>query len=382
MSLYDVAIVGAGPAGAATAIRLAGGGRSVLLVDKSAGPGRKPCGEALFGSGAKELRDLKLNQAALEPRPLSHIRFHAGGNSAEAPLPGGAIGVRRGLLQPALWAAARSAGVELRAGTSVIGIEDIESAAPKLRTAEGAIEARIVVAADGLHSRLRRETGLASGKPSDRYGVTGHVTLRKPVTNVVDIFIERGYELYVTPVSETSVNVALLLHHKAMLRFKGDTASGFRSIVAAHPFFRDGFDLDDKPLVAGPFARATSKSWKGSLLLAGDAAGFLDGISGDGMSAAFVGAHLCADAVDAYLTDGDITHFRDYDRKRRHSVRDSNLLAHTSLLMGSNPLLAKMSVRNLGRRPATFAKFAAINSREMSITSLRPRDVLALAFGL
>jgi len=50
--------------------------------------------------------------------------------------------------------------------------------------------------------------------------------------------------------------------------------------------------------------------------------------------------------------------------------------------MGSNPLLAKMSVRKPARRPATFAKFAAINSREIPITSLRPRDVLALAFGI
>jgi len=51
-----------------------------------------------------------------------------------------------------------------------------------------------------------------------------------------------------------------------MRRFKGDTSNGFRDIVAAHPFFRDGFELDDRPLVAGPFSRASSRSWKGRLL--------------------------------------------------------------------------------------------------------------------
>jgi len=83
-----------------------------------------------------------------------------------------------------------------------VGIEEIEGDSPKVVTADGAVERESSSAADGLHSRLRREAGLASGKPSDRYGVTAHVTPRRPVSNVVDIFIERGYELYVTPVTE------------------------------------------------------------------------------------------------------------------------------------------------------------------------------------
>jgi len=82
------------------------------------------------------------------------------------------------------------------------------------------------------------------------------------------------------------------------------------------------------------------------------------------MSAAFVGAHLCADAVNAFLGDSDFATFANTTGDAA-LVRDSNLLAHTSLLMGSNPLLAKIVGAEPCRRPATFAKFAAINSREI-----------------
>ncbi|MGH2610078.1 MAG: NAD(P)/FAD-dependent oxidoreductase, partial [Tepidiformaceae bacterium] len=133
---------------------------------------------------------------------------------------------------------------------------------------------------------------------------------------------------------------------------------------------------------AGPFDRRARRAFRGNVVLVGDAAGFFDGITGEGMSLALVSARLAAVAIREHLPSGSLAPFRRYHDQRRALARNSELLGRLTLFLGPRPGVARWSTRNLGRQPATFERLTAINSGERPFTSLRPRDLLALTLGL
>lgn len=378
---WDVAVVGAGPAGAAVAIDLARRGRRVVLVDRARFPRRKACGEGLFPGGVRALQGLGLGAACLgNAVPLESLRFTAGAASVEAPLPSGGLGIRREWLDAALVDQARAADVEVRTGVTVRGLLHERRRLAGVATEAGPVFARAVVAADGLHSRLRRQAGLDGRRPGERYGVSGHVRLLGRPAPRVEVYFEDGFELYLTPVGEDQANVAMLLRRPLMASFAGDLRGGFAARLEAHPRFA-GAELLDQPLVAGPFPRTCRRAWRGNLVLAGDAAGFFDGISGEGMSAALLGAGACARALDQWLDDEDARHLRRYDAERRVLVLNAELLARLSLVLARKPGLAARGVGNLSRRPETFARLVAISAGEAPLRSFGVRDALALVAG-
>jgi flavin-dependent dehydrogenase len=394
-------VVGGSLAGAATAIHLARAGRSVVLLERNTSYRRKACGEGLFPGGVRELAALGvLDGVVRHSAPIEGVRFHAGtavaaarlGGTSFPPLPrsrergfrgeGGALGVRRELLDPLLLARAEAEGVEVRRGATARSLIIENGRATGVRTSEGDVAARVVVAADGLHSRLRRQAGLEARRRGDRYGVSAHLMLPAEPEPVVDVYFEAGYELYITPVGGRIVNAALLLRKAGMRRFAGDLPGEFERLLEAHRAVPAGSRVIDEPVAAGPFAVGCRRAWRANVVLAGDAAGFFDGISGEGMSLALASAGDCAAAIDAFLRDGDHGHFRGYDKRRRAMARNSNLLARVSLVLGSRAALAHLAVRNLARRPRTFTKLTAINSGELGLAALRPRDISALLLGL
>jgi flavin-dependent dehydrogenase len=133
--------------------------------------------------------------------------------------------------------------------------------------------------------------------------------------------------------------------------------------------------------VAGPFSVGCSRPWRANLVLVGDAAGFFDGITGEGMSVSLVTARHCSRACDGYLSGGGYAPFRKYASLRAGLVRNSELLGHVSLALGSRPALARMAVRNLQRRPETFNKLVAISTGSSGLRTIRLNDLSALLFG-
>jgi flavin-dependent dehydrogenase len=382
--MHDVAIVGGGLAGAATAIHLAQLGLRVVVLERNTGPRRKPCGEGLFRRGVKELQRLGvLDDLRHCSSDLAGVRFHAGPHTATAePHWGAGIGVRREALDAAVLARAEAAGAEIRRGVTARGLLRQGRRVAGVATSHGDVPAKVVVAADGLNSRIRRLAGLEGSSRGARYGISAHVRLAAPPGHFVEVYFEDGFELYLTPVGASDANVALLLRKPAMQRFAGRLAEEYEATLRAHPALAAGFELLDEPLAAGPFAANATRSWRANLVLVGDAAGFFDGITGEGMSVALVSARQCAAAVCSYLETGEYDGFRTFERSRRSLVRNSNLLGRVSLALGARPPLARWSVRNLERRPATFEKLVGISAGEHRLRDLRPRDFLALATGL
>lgn len=382
--MHDVVIVGAGVAGSATAIHLSRHGRSVLLVDRSSFPRRKPCGEALFPTGLAELADLGvLPQLEEDSVSLASVRFTIDGCSAEAHIGwtgSQAIGVSRLKLDASLLDCAARAGVDVETD---LDVRKLVSAAGRFEVEAGGqtIDARVIVAADGLRSGLRRQGGLSVDSRGRRYGVSAHVVLADAPPPRIDVYFERGYEVYITPLGGKVVNVAVLLDRSRVEELAGRLREGYVSLVGGVPALGSGFEFVDEPLAVGPFPAAATSAWRDNLVLVGDAAGFFDPISGNGMTLALVSARHCAAAIDAFLETALVEPLRAYDRQRRTLARNSTLFARAILTLAARRKLGRRALRNLARKPETFAKLAAINDGELGLNALRPRDFLAFVLG-
>ena len=384
--MYDVAVVGGSLAGAATAIHLAGAGLRVVLLERSrTSLHRKACGEGLFPAGVRELQTLGLADALAEASvALSGVRFHAGGRTASAGIGSVAAtprGVRREQLDPLVLEQAAKRGVEVRMAAPGRGLLVETRRAAGVRTDADEIRARVVVGADGLHSSIRRSAGLDRAPIGNRYGLSVHVEVAQPPEPWVDVFFAGGHELYLTPVGECRLNVALLAR-RPFIESVANGEGGFIGFLERHPSMPPRWSADGRTVGAGPFPIRAARAWRANVVLVGDAAGFFDGITGEGMSLALASARLCAKAVTEYLETGEFQPFRRYDSELRAAARNSEVLGRLSLGLGQRPALARFAVRNLSRRPQTFAKLAAINAGEARLGSLRPRDALALMLGL
>jgi flavin-dependent dehydrogenase len=381
----EVVVVGASVAGAATAIHLARRGREVLLVDRSEFPRRKPCGEGLFPAGVRQLRELGLLDRLDGAMIIESLRFQGYGAAAEAGLgspDAPAIGVRRSVLDHVLLRAAAEAGarVALGGGPSQLQVEEDGRFSLRSEQKVSACPA-MIVAADGLGSGLRRAAGLDPKLRGRRYGVTAHVELRKPPEPAVEVHFRPGFEVYVTPVGGRCVNVAVLMS-KPMTKLLAGAADGaMEELLHRESCLPAGWRLLDAPLVAGPFPVLPRSLWARNLVLAGDAAGFFDGITGEGMSLALVSARDCAEAVDTYLRDGETSAFREYERRRRALARNSERLGRLTLMLSGRPWTARRAIRGLGRRADAFTRMVAVSSGEQGLRGLRPLDLLAPFLG-
>jgi 2-polyprenyl-6-methoxyphenol hydroxylase-like FAD-dependent oxidoreductase len=268
----------------------------------------------------------------------------------------------------------------------------VVTSSPPARLEEGAqgfhlvaggdrIEAPAIVAADGLGSGLRRAAGLNGSPPGARFGVSGHVELAVEPPPAVEVFFQSGFEIYITPVGGRVANVAVLLSRPMSRLLRGSPASLFEDLLRRESCLGDGWRLLDQPLVSGPFPVRPGRLWSRNLVLAGDAAGFFDGITGEGMSLALASARDCAAAVDAYLDNGNPEAFREYGRRRRRLRRNSELLGRFTLLMASREWTARRAILGLARRPAVFSRLVALSSGEAGLRQLRPFDLLAPLLG-
>ena len=161
MERFDAVVVGAGPAGSATAIRLACAGARVLLADRARFPRDKPCGGGLTGRAVRELpvdvtpvvEDVV---RSFEVRLGYRKRFE---RRSEAPL---VLMTQRRRLDAFLTEQAAAAGAVFRDGVTVEGLT-VGPDGASLRVGGSAVHGRVVVGADGVNGRIARDTGLGGG---------------------------------------------------------------------------------------------------------------------------------------------------------------------------------------------------------------------------
>jgi geranylgeranyl reductase family protein len=389
----EVVVVGGSVAGAATALHLARAGVSVMVLERARFPREKVCGEGLMPHGVAELRKLGIgNQLEEWSRPFSGIAYHVEGHTAVGRFPASepGLGVRRfGLDRILFEACAAEPRIRVRTGVKVrkVATNDREAV---VETDDGKVLARALVGADGLMSQVRAQLGLArkSTEPP-RFGARMHVRLPKGRNerDVVDVYIGRRCEFYLTPTGAGEVNVAILCGKQTSRTFGGGLADGLWRLVEEHPALREylgGSERISDAKLTGPLRHVTSGVVVDRALLVGDAAGFVDAITGEGMSLALVSARLAADTlVDALRRDAlRATDLRRYERERTAFAQDLVRLAELVVWWLGKPRLARWVVRNLARHPDTFERILAVNTGRQPLSSIGPRDWARIATGL
>lgn len=360
MSL-DLLIVGGGPAGLASAIYARMAGLSACVLERRTAPLDKACGEGLMPHGVAALAEMRIELAGGDYAHLAGVRFVDSSCSAETAFATGAgRGIRRTILSAALRQRARELGVELRDGCEVTAATDDGAGVTVETKAGGPQRARFLVAADGLHSRLRQRLGLARrSRGAPRYGVRRHFAL-PPWTSFVEVHWGDAAEAYVTPVGPNEVGVAFL--------WSGGKCR-FDELMPRFPRLAErlaGVPASSEPRGGGPFAQPVARRYAGRIALVGDAAGYLDPLSGEGVTLGFKSARALVDVIAKGRP------LDDYEAAYRALSRPYYVMTRMLLWLATRPRLRARVIRGLAARPPAFSRLLAITSGEAPLAELAP----------
>jgi menaquinone-9 beta-reductase len=318
----DVLIVGAGPAGAAAALVLARAGLRVRLVDRARFPRPKLCGDSLNPGALAILRRLDVAGTIGHHGLPVHGMLVTGEHVAvDAPYPAGVSGlsIRRDLLDAALVDAAVAAGAEFADGVTVSdpltgdGPRGTRVVGARCRLPGGAaadLRAPVTIAADGRTSTLAFALGLVAhpARPR-RWAVGAYMSGVASTSGRGEMHIRQGHYIGVAPVAGGAVNVCVVRPSRGGDPLWRDPEALLRDVLLADPLMRDRCERPscvERPVVLGPLAvdAVPDRVAPAGLLVAGDASGFVDPMTGDGMRFALRGGELAAYAAMSALAHG------------------------------------------------------------------------------
>jgi len=245
---------------------------------------------------------------------------------------------------------------------------------------------RAVVGADGLHSLVRRQLGLALPvRGPARYGARAHFEVSEDLA-FVEVHVLPGAELYLTPVGRGRLNIAVLCDRRAAKTFAGNLPEHFLRLVRSSERVRRLIGSSaplTAPSLCGPLRQRARSAVADGAVLVGDAAGFVDAITGEGMSLTLVSAEMAAEVVSEGLVRGDLSarHLSTYDRRRRRAARDATWLTEIILWGLRRRGLARRVVSSLAANPQLFTRVLAVNTGRAPLASIGLRGVATMLRG-
>ena len=316
MTDVDVLVVGGGPVGLASAIEARLAGLTVALVEPRDGDVDKACGEGLMPGALPLLARLGVDPDGM---PLRGVSYRTETRRADHLFRSGeGRGVRRTTLHRALADRATELGIT-RVAARVEAVLQTNSTV----TAAG-LTARYLLACDGLHSSVRRQVGLERAvRGSRRFGLRRHFAVA-PWNDLIEVHWTREAEVYITPIAPDLTGVAVL----------GPPRTDFDTAVEEVPELAErlaGVDAVTEVRGAGPFRQRAAARTAGRVLLVGDASGYVDAITGEGLRLGFEQAAVAVAAV------ADDTPTR-YEREWRRVTRDFRVLTHGLVAAAGSPL--------------------------------------------
>lgn len=333
---WDVVIAGAGPAGSIAATLLARAGARVLLLDRARFPREKLCGDTVNPGTVAKLRALSL-AGWIETHGLPVEGMLVTGPSGvriEGRYPSPLLGraARRSDLDYWLLCQAIDAGVRFEErvtvrraliaqgneGPCATRVTGVLVDTPMRRGVP--LAARITIAADGRRSLLASALGLASHpRRPRRWAIGGYFEGVSGNSTLGEMHIKTTEYIGVAPLPDGLTNVCVVTSQAGISPMR-DPATTLRAAIDRDAQLRDRFSRAHTvaaPIVLGPLAVDVSAAAVPGLLFAGDAAGFVDPMTGDGLRFAVQGAELAADAAIEILAFGRSTAHRSLTRLRR-----------------------------------------------------------------
>jgi menaquinone-9 beta-reductase len=308
----------------------------VVVADGNRPPIDKPCGEGLMPDSLQLAERLGIELPHSLGFRFRGIRFHGSGRSVEANFPGGyGLGIRRTSLHQLLIQAAEQAGVELRWDTPVSAFDGIR--------------ARWIIGADGSASRVKRWAGLDSFvRVTRRYAYRQHF-LVAPWTDCMEIYWGVGCQIYVTPVAEREICVALV-SRTPDLRL-GEAVESYFPLLSARLRGELTTGRERGAVTGNVRLRAVVR---GNVALIGDASGSVDAIAGEGICLGFRQAEVLAKA----MATGDLS---GYNRAHPRLAWRPYVLANTMLQLDRSQVIQHLALSVLSAHPWVLRKLLQVH---------------------
>lgn len=365
--MVEVLIVGAGPAGSSAAIRLAGQGHEVLLVDRCRFPRLKPCGEYFNPEGCRLLDELGLLPALREAgaRPVEALELAAQGCGMVVPFAGispeiPALSLGREVLDTLLVEEARRAGAtvweEANVREPVVIRDTVCGALLRKDGVEREVRARITLAADGLKSRFARCLGLGAGDGGrKKIGLAARYPVAEGVPPRVLMSASAGGCCGLA-VRDEEANLGMVADGSRAREVGGNPARFFQRALRSFPGLADAVrDTPTSVRTVGSLTWITRRQSTAGCLLLGDAAGFFDPFTGQGVTFALLTARLAAQLASEALAEDDLSagHLERYSRERKRLLAPKLLVQRVIQEVIARPRLLDHVVARLNGRPAT-----------------------------
>ncbi|RPI83578.1 MAG: FAD-dependent oxidoreductase, partial [Chloroflexi bacterium] len=315
MKIYDSIVIGGGPAGTSAAIHLAKNGADVLLIEASPVPHHKMCGEFLSPECIKMLADLgfleELEQC--QPPRIDKVRITSSkGVEWEGRLPGAALGISRWTLDKVLLEGASSSGVEVRLGQRAAGIRGNldDGFGVYIERERQEMKSRTIIAAHGKRSNIDRKLGRAFFNRR-----SGLMALKAHFENIslpewVELYGFKGGYCGVSEIEGGKANVCLLVKqeiYQQIGRTGRDRARAFVDwMLGQNEMLRDR--LRESKMAWENWISIAQISFERKpcverdILMAGDAAGLIAPLAGDGISMALRSGAMAADTIIRYFS--------------------------------------------------------------------------------
>lgn len=322
--MWDVVVVGAGPAGASTAYFLAQAGVSVLLLDRQAFPRDKVCGDGVSAKGLAVLEQMGLAEwinrhGFVEPHTL--LLSGPDGSSVtmdytHAPFCYGRV-IPRQMLDSALVNQAVSAGAHLVENCHVHSCEHIDGRGIRVSGTQAgqssSYEARLLVVAEGSKAALSKQLGLTHVEP-DLAAIRGYFAERSGLNDRLEIHYDKaispGYS-WIFPLGNGMVNVGLGTFLQQLGRRRLDLASELERVIVGNPYFQQRLNaISGRPSVKGFTLRtdlSKSRLYADHVLVVGEAAHLVNPLTGEGIAPALLSGQTAAEHMRRALERGNFS---------------------------------------------------------------------------
>jgi menaquinone-9 beta-reductase len=362
---FDVAIVGAGPAGLAAAIAAHRRGLRAVVVDCAEPPVDKACGEGIMPDGLAALASLDIHLPASAGAPFQGIRFVNDTREVRADFSSGlGFGYRRPVLHSLLIDQAQARGIDVRWKQRVDGISGrslIVNGEP--------LRSRYIIGADGISSKIRKLARLEAGRVlRRRYGFRRHYSIA-PWSPYVEVhWADRG-QMYVTPIGSESICVAFITADQH-LHFD-DALSNFPQLDSRLR------NLEPATRLRGALTltRRLRRVYRENVALIGDSSGSADAVTGDGLSMSFRQAVALTDAIVA--NDLEI-----YQKTHRQISKLPVFMGELMLKMEDHPAFRRRVFSVFDQYPGYFQRMLAIHTGARSPLEFGVGNTLSLGWRL
>lgn len=308
---FDIAVLGGGLAGLTSAIQLAKKGHKVVLFEKNAFPFHKVCGEYISMESWNFLEQVGVRLSEMDLPKISRFNLTTRKRKMSVKLPLGGFGISRYSLDKKLFELAKDAGVKALDNTKVKSVKYVDDTDGfEIETSTEVYMAKVVIGAHGKRSNIDKELNrkfIQNPKPLNQnyVGIKYHVEADLP-DDLIELHIFKDGYCGISKIDNGRFCLCYLTLAKNLSDFKGDVTLMEKEVLSQNPILKDYLlrfpSLYEKPLAISQIEFGKKELVANHVLMAGDAAGMITPLTGNGMSIALHSSKLLAYEVHLFLS--------------------------------------------------------------------------------